>query len=104
MKTFCLSLLLVGAVSVSAFKVKSVSPSQVKVRLGGSFKVICTTDNWYEFCTFRRGSKSCDFVWKRYGGYGGPYNVTMGECGDFAERLEFRGDYNKYECGLEMMM
>ena len=48
MKMFCLSLLLVGAVSVSAFRVKSVSPSQVKVKQGGSFKVMCTTDNWYE--------------------------------------------------------
>ena len=85
--------------SVSAFRVKSVSPSQVKVKQGGSFTVMCTTDNWYEFCTFRKGSKSCNIVWKL-----DPHNVTMGECGDFAGRVEFRGDYNKYECGLEMMM
>ena len=32
----------------------------------------------FQFCTFRKGDKSCDFVWKRE-----PYNVTMGECGDF---------------------
>ena len=47
MRILCLSLLLLGA-SVSAFRVKSASPSSVKVKQGNSFKVICTTDNWYE--------------------------------------------------------
>ena len=41
--------------------------------------------HFFQFCTFRRGGKSCDIVWKR-----DPYNVTMGECGDFAGRVEFR--------------
>merc|ERR1719328_102930 len=35
--------------------------------------------------------------WKRE-----PYNVTMGECSDFAGRVEFRGSYDSYECGLEI--
>merc|ERR1711934_310778 len=26
----------------------------------------------------------------------------MGECDDFAGRVEFRGSYNSYECGLEI--
>ena len=47
MRILCLSLLLLGA-AVSAFRVKSASPSAVKVKQGNSFKVICTTDNWYE--------------------------------------------------------
>ena len=47
MRILCLSLLLLGA-SVSAFRVKSANPSAVKVKQGNSFKVICTTDNWYE--------------------------------------------------------
>ena len=47
MRILCLSLLLLGA-SVSAFRVKSANPSSVKVKQGNSFKVICTTDNWYE--------------------------------------------------------
>ena len=92
----CLSLLLLGT-SVSAFKVKSANPSVIKVKEGHSFKVICTTDIWWEFCTFRKGDKSCDIVWKR-----DPYNVTMGECDDFAGRVEFRGSYDDYECGLEI--
>ena len=47
MSILCLSLLLLGA-SVSAFRVKSANPSSVKVKLGKPFRVICTTDNWYE--------------------------------------------------------
>ena len=47
MRILCLSLLLLGA-SVSAFRVKSANPSSVRVKQGNSFKVICTTDNWYE--------------------------------------------------------
>ena len=83
----CLRLLLLGT-SALAF---SVNPSTrgIKVEKGHSFKVICTADSYWEYCTFRKGDKSCDFVWKK-----GPYNVTMGECNDFAERIEFRGSYD----------
>ena len=30
---------------------------------GNPFKVICKTDDWYEFCTFRRGDKFCNIDW-----------------------------------------
>ena len=46
MKVIVFSLLLVGA--FSAFRVKKVSPTEVRVEEGHPFKVICTTDNWYE--------------------------------------------------------
>ena len=46
MKVIVFSLLLVGA--FSAFRVKKVSPTEVRVKEGHPFKVICTTDNWYE--------------------------------------------------------
>ena len=45
MKIIYLSLLLGAA---SAIKVEKVSPSQVKVKQGGSFAVTCTADDWYE--------------------------------------------------------
>ena len=34
--------------SVSAFRVTKVEPRLVKVREGQSFRVVCTTDTWYE--------------------------------------------------------
>ena len=45
MKIIYISLLLE---SVSAIKFEKVSPSHVYVKQGGSFKVICTADYWYE--------------------------------------------------------
>merc|ERR550517_2319751 len=36
-----------------------------------------------------------EIEWKRT-----PYNVTMGQCDDYEGRVEFKGDYNQYECGL----
>ena len=93
----CLSLLLLGT-SASAFEVKSVNPSIIRVEKGHSFEVICTADNWWEFCTFRKGYKSCNIDWKKDPNY----NVTMGECDDFAGRVEFRGSYLNFECGLKI--
>ena len=46
MRIIYLSLLLAGA--VSAFQVTKVFPKNVKVKQGGTFKVVCTTDYWYE--------------------------------------------------------
>ena len=46
MKILFFALLLV--VSASAFRVKKVSPTSQTVKQGDSFKVICTTDSWYE--------------------------------------------------------
>ena len=46
MKIILYTLLLVGA--VSAFRVKKVTPREIRVKEGHPFKVICTTDNWYE--------------------------------------------------------
>ena len=91
-----LSLILLLGTSATAFRVKNASPSVVKVDQGNPFKVICKTDDWYEFCTFRRGDKFCNIDWN-YGTV-----VTMGECDDFRGRVDFRGDYDKYECGLEI--
>merc|ERR1711936_1272200 len=95
MKVIVFSLLLVGA--VSAFRVKKVSPTEVRVKEGHPFKVICTTDNWYEWCTFKTNDKICEIEWKS-----DLYNVTMGQCEDYSGRVEFRGDYNQYECGLKI--
>ena len=43
-----LLLLVLGLGLASAFQVSKVTPGQVKVKQGGRFQVICTTDNWWE--------------------------------------------------------
>lgn len=85
-------LALVG--SSAAFSISN-GPKEINVKLGEPIKVIFTVDNWYEWCTFTHLEQSCEIEWKR-----SPYNVTMGSC-DYIDRgAEFRGDYNKYTCGL----
>ena len=46
MKLLISSLFLVGA--ASAFSINQVEPKVVKVKEGGSFRVLCTTSTWYE--------------------------------------------------------
>ena len=46
MKLIISSLFLVGA--ATAFSINQVEPKVVKVKEGGSFRVMCTTSTWYE--------------------------------------------------------
>ena len=46
MKIILYSLLLAGA--VRAFRVSKVTPKEIRVKEGHPFKIICTTDDWYE--------------------------------------------------------
>merc|ERR1719208_364301 len=96
MKSFgALCLLLVGG--TSAFSVTKTEPKEIRVKLGEPFTILCAVDGWYEYCTFKHAETSCNIDWKRE-----PYNVTMGECSNYEGRVEFRGDYNNYECGLKI--
>ena len=70
---------------------------EVHVKLGESFAFKCTADNWYEWCTFKHAEKMCEIQWKKT-----PYNVTMGQCDDYEGRVEFKGEYNQYQCGLRV--
>ena len=47
MKIILYSLLLAGAVR-AAFRVKKVTPKEIRVKEGHPFKVILTTNDWYE--------------------------------------------------------
>ena len=42
----------------------------------------------FQWCTFRRGERSCEVVYRYEKKYN--YNVTMGQCDDFAGRVEFK--------------
>ena len=37
---------------VNAFRMKQLDPTIVKVKEGGSFKVICRADNWFEVTAY----------------------------------------------------
>ena len=42
----------------------------------------------FQWCTFRKGDRSCEVVYRYEKKYN--YNVTMGQCEDFAGRVEFK--------------
>ena len=91
---------LIFLVSVSsAFDITKVEPESITIPYGGKIRLSCTSDGYYEFCKFKNvaSGKICDFIWKRE-----PYNVTTNDCGAFEGRARFVGDYNKYECAVEL--
>ena len=51
MKMFGLMCLLVVG-GASAFSVTKTEPKEIRVKLGESFKVMCTVDGWYEVGLF----------------------------------------------------
>ena len=89
----------------SKFKHDPICHASVSVDAGNTLTLLCTTTDWWEWCTFRHlnGSRSCHF------GYQGK---TLG-CEDFADRdIKFYGDYDYgwhsiknthlYECGIKL--
>ena len=55
------------------------------MKLGQPFEVVCTTYDWYEWCTFKHSENSCEIEWQY-----DLWNVTMGPCDDYRDRVEFR--------------
>ena len=94
-------LLFIVSVSVSissAFELTKVSPETVKtVKEGGSVTLSCTVDGYYEWCTFVHNSKKCDYEWKK-----DKWNVTVLDCSDFGDRVRYAGNYDNYNCAMEI--
>ena len=85
--------------SVSAFRVAKVEPRLVKVKEGESFRVVCTTDTWYEFCRIKHDDKICDIVWKW-----DAWNVTMGQCYHFSGRAVFAVSLSDINVGNDSVL
>ena len=92
-----LILLAFVSVSVQAFGITKSEPKIAIVKEGDVLKLFCAVDGYYEWCTFRHKDRLCDFEWQRE-----PWNVTVLECDDYEGRYRWYGDYNYYECGLEL--
>lgn len=71
------------------------------ISYGGKLRLECNTDGYYKGCKFiQRGEPSnnvCDFQWNK-----DAWNITTFNCSDFGDRARFVGDYNSYECGMEL--
>ena len=88
--TFC-AILCSILVSTNGFKLKETRPQNATVEEGGTIELYCAVDDWWEWCTFRRGDAAiCDFEWRK-----DVANVTVADCDAFAGRYEYFGDYNQ---------
>ena len=94
--------------SVNAFEIASSSPGTVNVQEGEDLELWCKADNYWEWCkiTHIATDTSCEHVWNKT-----PYNVKVGECGDFKGRFgsmnsnfEYIGDRGAsvYKCGIRV--
>ena len=103
MARLAIFLLSLVATTVSAFEIKLFSPQSgsAAVKEGEDLELTCTTDNYWEWCkiTHVPTGKSCENVWNK-----SPYNVKVGECGDFEGRFEYTGDRGSsvYKCGVRI--
>ena len=81
----------------NGFELTEVKLSKNTVTEGGSVTLYCHVDGWWEWCTFKHDGNLCDF------GYDSNDTVTQLNCTeDYEFRAEFVGDYNNYECAMEL--
>lgn len=91
----------------SAFQVVSYSqsPDRKELLLGESLTLICKSDSHWERCNWihkpttgvTAGEEShCNMEWKYASG-----DVTITDC-PIHSRINMVGDYNKYECGIQV--
>ena len=90
-------LTVLSASIVSGFDITEVKPKTISVKEGDAVDLFCSVDGYYEWCTFKHMGKKCDYEWKRE-----VWNLTVLDCRDYADRAEFTGDYNNYECSIRL--
>ena len=82
--------------SSKAFSLTKNEPeSTLIVKEGDSFRLNCEVDNYYEYCLFRHNKDICDFEWKKE-----VWNITVANCKDYEDRMEWSGNYDHYRCGI----
>ena len=86
---------LIGILSSScAFKVTN---NETKTLKDGKVRLTCIADAYYDWCRFKHKDKACEFQWSR-----DIWDVKTYYCKDFEKRFEFVGNYDNYECAIEI--
>ena len=88
-------LIMFGVVGVvSSYDFGHVNPD-VLVMEGSPLKLMCSTDDHYEYCTYTSPKKQeCHFEWKRR-----LNGIKKMACED---RIKFNGNYDNYQCGIKI--
>ena len=62
---------------------------------GRAFRLNCEVDIYYEYCLFRHNKDICNFAWTM-----DVWNITIADCEDYKDRMEWSGDYEKFQCAI----
>ena len=65
---------------------------------GRAFRLNCEVDIYYEYCRFQHNEGICNFAWTMDTIYSG--NITIADCEDYKDRMEWSGDYEKFQCAI----
>ena len=94
-----LIVLCIAAGLAASFDIKAARPIALLVDEGGSIELLCTVDDFYKWCTFKRqDGKICDFEWKR-----DLWDVDVLQCSDFAGRMTRIGKFRTKFCVAEVI-
>jgi len=98
MKSLNLLLLASWQSIVTAFEIVRHQPRTVHLVEGDTLTLLCTSDTYWEWCTFKHYGNICDYAWTEAN-----WNVSVQACDDFAGRqVEFHGNYNSHQCGIKL--
>lgn len=90
------SLIFVFGILSSSLAFKIIK-NETEILSDGKLRLTCVSDADYEWCYFKHKNKACEFKWTT-----DAQNVTTKNCNDFEDRLEFVGNYENYECAIEI--
>ena len=62
---------------------------------GRAFRLNCEVDIYYEYCRFQHNEDICNFAWTM-----DVWNITIDDCEDYKDRMEWSGDYEIFECAI----
>ena len=65
---------------------------------GRAFRLNCEVDIYYEYCRFQHNEGICKLAWTMDTIYSG--NITIADCEDYKDRMEWSGDYEKFQCAI----
>lgn len=81
-----------------AFKIVSYSSHEADHYPGDHVTLVCRSDDYWEYCTWKHKKRTCNLEWKYATG-----NVTKQKChDDIDDRVTIAGDYEKHECSIKI--
>ena len=85
---------------IKKFRLTEVKPdtdSRLRVEEDDNIELYCAVNEKFEKCLFRHYNKICEFKWQEISS-----DVSMVNCSDFMDRVEFLGKSDGKSCGIQL--